>query len=48
MQNNEKFAEALRFFIQGATQVLRSCHASEACGQREQRAAGLRATLHAI
>ena len=31
MRNNEKFAEALRFFIAGATQVLRSCHTSRTC-----------------
>jgi hypothetical protein len=48
MRNNEKFAEALRFFIQGATHALRSCHTSEAFGFCEPRAAGLTASLHAI
>ena len=45
MLKNEKFAEALRFFIRGDMHALRGCHTSEACGYREQRAAGLSASL---
>ena len=39
MRNNEKFAEALRFFILGDMHVLSGCHTSEAW-QRDGRAAG--------
>jgi len=48
MRGNEKFAEALRFFILDATHALRSCHTSETCRYRDQRAASLRASLHAL
>jgi hypothetical protein len=39
MRKNEKFAEALRFFILGDMHVLSGCHISEAW-QRDERAAG--------
>jgi hypothetical protein len=48
MRDNEKFSEALRFFIEGATPALRSCHTSEVTEYRAQKVAGPRATLHAI
>lgn len=48
MRNDEKFSEALRFFIQGATHALRSCHTREAFGFCERRATGLRASSQTI
>lgn len=48
MRNDEKFSEALRLFIQGATHALRSCHTREAFGLCERRATDLRASSHTI
>jgi hypothetical protein len=48
MRDNEKFSEALRFFIEGATPALKSCHLSEVTGYRAQKGARPRATLPAI